>query len=221
MKNLKFWAIGMLALVLGACGGGGGSCDAALTGNCNAGGGTAGAASIQLIASANQLLSDQSGTNSVTISAIVRNSDNNILEGVDLIFNASSGTVVEVDSGVTNASGIAEAFLQSFGDISNRTITVTVREPIEGITATIDIEVTGTTLDITGPSNVALNDSATLTLNLTDGNNAGISGQTVAFTSASGNTIPATAVTGTSGDVQMQLVIDGPDTQTSDTITAR
>jgi len=220
MKNLKFWAIGMLALVLGACGGGGGACNGNITGNCGAAGGPTGVATIQLIASAAELLSDQTNTNSVQISAIVRDTSNNIVAGSDLVFSASSGTVEEVNLGVTNASGIAEAFLKSFGDISNRTITVTVQEPISGVTQTIDIEVVGTTLEITGPTNVALDDTATLTLSLTDGNNAGIPGEAIAFTSASGNTIPATATTGASGDVQVQLVIDGPDTQTSDTVTA-
>lgn len=219
MRNLKFWAIGMLALVLGACGGGGGS-GGNLTGNPGSQNGNTAADSIQLIASASQVGSDQSNTNSVRISAIVRDADSNVVEGADLVFSAPEGSVEEIDLGVTNASGIGEALIKPFGNLANRTITVTVREPVEDVSATIDIEVVGTSLEITGPTNVALDDTATLTLRLSDGNDAGIAGETISLTSASGNTIPATAVTNTSGEVQVSLIIDGPDTQTDDTITA-
>lgn len=218
MKNFKLWAIGLLAVVLSSCGGGG---DNSLTGgNVINPSGSSAVATLQLIASSTQLPSDQTNTNSVKISAVVRDANNNIVEGADLLFSASSGTIEEIDNGVTNASGIAEAFLKSFGNIANRTITVTVSSPAENVSSVITIDVVGTSLDIIGPSNVALNDSATLTLALTDGNDAGISGRTISLSSARGNTIPATAVTSPSGDVQVSLVVDGPGTQTSDTITA-
>ncbi len=204
MKNFKLTIIGLLALVLASCGGGGGG---TLTGTAVVPGGSI--ASIQLVASSSDLLTDQSNTNFVKISAVVRDGNNNIVEGADLLFSATSGSIEEVDNGVTNASGIAEAFLKSFGNISNRTVTVTVSAPAQGVSNTIVINVTGTRLEITGPANVAQGDNATLTLSLLDGNDAGIASQLISLVSANGNTIPASAVTNASGDVQVQLTADG------------
>lgn len=215
MKNFKLTMIGLLALLLGACGGGGGT----ITGGPVTGSGPSAAASLQVIASSTNLLTDQSNTNFVKISAVVRDANNNIVEGADLLFSASSGTIEEIDGGVTNASGIAEAFLKSFGNISNRAITVTVSSPAQNISSTIVINVTGTALNIAGPSNIAQGDNATLTLNLLDGNSAGIGATTINLSSANGNTIPASVITSASGEVQVQLTADGTNT-VSDVITA-
>ncbi len=212
MKNLKLTMIGLLALVLASCGGGG-----TVTGSATLAGGSV--ASIQLVASSNDLLTDQSNTNFVKISAVVRDDNNNIVDGTDLLFSATSGSIEEVDNGVTNASGIAEAFLKSFGDISNRTITVTVSAPAQNVSSTTVISVTGTRLEISGPTNVAQGDNATLTLSLLDGNDAGIASEMISLTSANGNTIPPSAVTNASGDVQVQLTADGTNTA-PDVITA-
>lgn len=214
MKNFKLTMIGLLALLLASCGGGG---SGTLTGAAVLPGGEV--ASIQLVASSSDLLTDQTNTNFVKISAVVRDGNNNIVEGTDLLFSASSGSIEEVDSGITNASGIAEAFLKSFGNISNRTITVTVSAPAQGVAAVIVINVTGTRLSIDGPANVAQGDNATLDMSLLDGNDAGIDGQTISLTSANGNTIPAAAITNASGGVQVQVTADGVNT-VADVITA-
>ena len=194
MKNLKLWAIGLLAVVLSSCGGGGGG---ALTGDGNpvAPTGSSAVATIQLVLSSNDLLSDQetdpANSNFVKITAVVRDANNSIVTNADLVFDSSSGLIQEINNGVTNASGIAEALLTSFGDVSNRTITVTVSSPSEGVSSVITVNVVGTELEITGPVAVAQGDTPTLTLTLLDGNDAGIAGQSISLNSANGNTIPA------------------------------
>ncbi len=213
MKNFKLTMIGLLALVLGACGGGGGT----ITGTAVLPGSDV--ASIQIVVSSSELLTDQSNTNFVKISAVVRDANNNIVPGTDLLFSSTSGSIEEVDGGVTNASGIAEAFLKSFGNISNRTITVTVSAPAQNVSSTVVITVTGTRLEISGPANIAQGDNATLTLSLLDGNNAGIAAQLINLSSANGNTLPASAVTTGSGDVQVILTADGAN-GAADVITA-
>lgn len=215
MNHFKYLTILLLGLVLSSCGGGGNN---SLTG----GGVVPGASnvtSIQVVSSAPTLQTDQTGTASVTISAIVRDQSNNVVEGVDLLFSADSGSIEEIDSGTTNAAGIAEALLKSFGNVQNRAITVTVQDPVSGVSRPITINVVGTTLTLSGPTAVASGDPAPFILSLTDGQGVGISGEVITLTSDNGNSLSnAAPVTGVSGEAQIVVTADG--TAGDDTITA-
>ncbi|NND55558.1 MAG: hypothetical protein HKN56_11390 [Gammaproteobacteria bacterium] len=218
MMNLKFWAVGFLALILGACGGGGDG----FTGGGTNPTGSGEVATIQVIASATSLLTDQNGASSVRITGVVRDASNNVVSGAQLVFSADSGTIQPIEGGITNDSGVAEALLQSFGNLTNRTVTVTVLSPAEGVSETIQIQVTGTTLVVDGPTNIADGDTATLTLSLRDGNGDGIPNIAINLNSANGNSFSnASPTTGPSGDVQVVLTADGTNVGSpTDTITA-
>jgi len=214
MNYFKYLSILMLTLLLSACGGGGNN---SLTGG-GAGSGEIKVTSIQVIRSSATLASDQSGTAFVTISGVVRDDANNVVEGLDLLFSAESGSIEEINNGVTNQAGISEARLRSFGDVSNRTVTVTVTDPISGVIGTSTVDVTGTSLTVSGPVAVPLGDPATLTFSLTDGLGVGVSAETITLTSANGNTFDnPTPSTDASGEVQVVLATTAAG---NDTITA-
>jgi hypothetical protein len=169
--------------------------------------------SLNLIASSTQLPS--SGTSDVTITAIARNANNQAVEGESIAFQSSSG-LLQVSQGTTDASGQATATLSPGGNPANRIITVTASA---GSTqATIEVEVSGTTLNLNGPSSLVSGDTGTWTVTLQDSNGDGISGETIEVSSDQGNALSSpTLTTGPSGQVQFDLTASGT---TDDTITA-
>jgi hypothetical protein len=157
--------------------------------------------SLTLLASSPQLPS--AGVTPVTLSAIVRDNNNNVAEGASVIFSADSGALTVVSS-VTDVNGVAEATLSTAGDPTNRPINVTATTG--GLTSTLVVSVTGTTLVLTGPSNVVFGDTATYTAALRDSAGNGISGQAVDVSSALGNTLSSnTLLTNSQGEATVQL----------------
>jgi hypothetical protein len=218
MKSLFSFGIIMATLLVTSCGGSG---DTIL----NPGGGPLNipdAASIQLVASSSQLPSDQFGLTTVTITAIAKDSNNNVISGIPIIFGADNNGSLVVDPVVapfTNSFGFATAELSnSIGDARNRTINVTATDG--NVSASTSVDVVGTTLTVSGPAALAQNDTAPYTIILADAGGAGISGENVTVTSANGNAINPPSinlVTGVDGDVQFALTASQPG---SDTVTA-
>lgn len=212
-KLLNFKAVlamTFFALALVGCSGedafnGGGSSTSGATGS-----GTV--ASVLLLTSSPSM--GTASSSEVTLTAQVKDSNNNLLEGESVIFSANGGALT-VDSATTNASGIATARLSPTGDPSNRTITVTA---LAGTQSTsVSIAASGTGISISGESSVVLNDTATLTVSLADSKGTGIPGQLLTITSANGNPISATSLsTDSSGNVA--ITVTGQ-TAGSDTIT--
>lgn len=163
---------------------------------------------ITLTTSLPQIPSD--GSKSATITALVRDANNNFISGVTVNFVATSGGLTinaganGVAAGITDANGMATATLSAAQDPTDRVITVTATAGTA--TATVPVSVTGTTLSLAGPPNLALNSQGTYTVSLLNSSNAGIAGQTVTLTSASGNTVsPTTFVTGSTGQQSITL----------------
>jgi hypothetical protein len=104
---------------------------------------------ISVITSLPQIPSD--GTKPATITALVRNAQNQFVSGVAVNFTATSGGLT-VTQATTDASGAATATLSAAGDQTNRTITVTATAGSES--ATVPVQVIGTTLTLTGPSSL-------------------------------------------------------------------
>ena len=205
MKCLLAFGIALLAMGLVACGGGSGNTITDGSSPVSGGGSGSGpaAASIELIASNTQLQSDQAAANTVTITAIVKDANNAVLEGVSVAFSASSGSL-QVTQAVTDASGFATATLSNGNDPSNRSITVSATDG--NATASINIAVVGTSLTITGPASLSQNDSGVYTIVLEDSGGNGIPGRTITVSSSNGNTLSATSLTtGADGDVQVTL----------------
>ena len=125
-------------------------------------------------------------TNGITISAVVKDSSNNVLPETPVAFVSSSGVLSSV-SAQTGADGRATAVLTAGADRSKRSITVTVRTGAN--VGTIVIPVEGTTLSVAGATSLLAGASATFTVNLKDSSGNAISAQPIAVSSALGNTV--------------------------------
>jgi len=174
--------------------------------------GTSSVSSVILLSSTPNLGS--SSSSEVDLTVLVKDANNAMMEGQTVIFSATGGGL-QVTSGTSDAAGIATAKLSTAGAPANRTITVTA---IAGTRSdSVDIEVTGTTVSVSGESAMVLGDSIDLTVFLKDSAGNGIPNQTVVVSSAKGNTLtPSTLITGSSGSAQVTLtsVDDGTDTIT-------
>jgi hypothetical protein len=161
---------------------------------------------ITLLTSSPQMPSNNSKP--ATITAIVQGANNQLLPGVALTFEASSGAIApvqtaagaaaatQVPAGTTDANGEAQATLSTPGNETNRTITVTV---MAGSTIqTVQVAVVGTTLAVSGQASLVQGATGSYSVSLTDSAGNGIGNQTVVLTSALGNTLtPASVTTGT------------------------
>ena len=210
MRNLKSLAAVFIALVMAACG------DSTLvpngSGPINPGGGP-GVAGVTVLTSSPSL--ESSPGSSVTIQVIVRDTNNVAMEGVTVILAADSGTLT-VTNPTTDQSGIVSATLGNGGDPTPRTITIrrTHRERL----GSVGVNVAGTQIDVTGPTQLAQGDTETYTVVLLDSAGDGISGETVDVTSASGNTLSAAMLT-TDGNGQAQFDVTAS-AAGADTLTA-
>ncbi len=215
MKRLLSFGIIILSAVLAGCGGSGNT----ITGQAG-GGGTPGAnadvASISLLASTTQILTDQNGNQAVNLTALVRDSNNVVVEGAVVSFSSTSG-ILAVPTPLTDVNGVVTATLTTQA-VANGNITVTVSvQNTAGATMTdsVTIQVTGTQLVITGPSSLAQGQIGTFTVSLRDGQGAGIQGQAVNVTSTQGNTISAmNLTTDAGGQAQFDLTATQPGADT-------
>jgi adhesin/invasin len=181
---------------------------------------------ITLLTSSPQMPSNNSKP--ATITAIVQGANNQLLSGVVLTFEASSGAIspvqttagaassTQVPAGTTDANGEAQATLSTPGNETNRAITVTV---MAGSTIqTLQVAVFGTTLSVSGPPSIVQNANGAYSVSLTDSAGNGIANQTVSLTSALGNALtPASVTTGVTGTASFALAAANSG---SETITA-
>ena len=118
---------------------------------------------IDLLVSSPQLNSN--GSETVTLTALVRDAANNVVSGVVVTFTANSGSI-QVTRGTTDATGTAMALLTTGGDRMNRTITVTATAGAFNSTNTV--QVTGTTLTLSGATALVLGSTTQLSILLRD-----------------------------------------------------
>ena len=128
---------------------------------------------------------DSNGTQTATITALVLGASNNLLANVPVDFTASSGGLNPANPIMTGANGTAQVTLSTAGDPTNRAITVTATAGTS--MNTIKVNVTGSTLIMTGPANVAETSTSTYSLTLADSGGAGIPSQAITISSADGN----------------------------------
>jgi hypothetical protein len=145
--------------------------------------------SIELITDPAQIASN--GAQEASITAFVKDEFNNFVEGATVSFSADSGGI-QVIQAVTDAAGIARATLSAAGNQQNRQITVTGN--VEGVSDTVVVDVIGTTLQVSGNSNIASGDVATYSIFLTNSSDVGIGGETITISSSNGNTLSSTSV---------------------------
>ncbi|MCP4698691.1 MAG: hypothetical protein GY862_17840 [Gammaproteobacteria bacterium] len=142
------------------------------------------------------------GEGGVTLTARLKTSDNNPIEGIPISFSATSGLIQSIAQ-TTSAAGIAEARLTAGDNPLNRNIEVTVwvggascndadggselDSPLCNNVQTV--EVIGTTISIQGPAGAALGSTPEFDIFLKDSAGNGIGGQALAITSEAGNSI--------------------------------
>ncbi|WP_254774620.1 Ig-like domain-containing protein [Marinobacter sp. AC-23] len=198
-----------LAFMLAACGGDDDSTPLAGNGNNNgSGGGTeeptnpsVNIGSIQLLASTPAMGS--SGQDKAIITALVRDQNGILTPDVGVNFEASNNGSLIVTAPTTSKSGQASAELSTQGDARNRTISVTASA--NSISGSVNVDVTGTTMNLTGPSAISNGASANFEARLLDSAGQGIS-NTVVSISSQNNTVSTTSVsTDSAGRVQFLL----------------
>lgn len=191
LARLLTWAGTLLVgLAVAACGGAG------------AGAGGAGASAATKAAALSVLTSesalDSDGSNSATITAVVKTAQNVALAGQAVTFSTDDpGATLQVVSSVTDASGRASATL-SITDTTERNIVVTATSGT--IVGTVTVPVVGNALSIIGSNNIVFNAPTDFSVSLRNSGGAPIPGKVVTITSAAGNTVsPATLTTDAQG----------------------
>ena len=166
-------------------------------------------ARVTLLAGSTQLQSgDASG---VEILAIVRDESNVLLadQPVEFAVDTASDAALTITQLTTDDTGTARAVLTTGGNEQNRTITVNATS--SDISDTLDVNVVGTTLTLSGTESMVSGDTATLTLTLQDSFGKGLIGETFTITSSNGNTLSASTLTAdASGQAQVQITADNP-----------
>lgn len=179
-----------------------------------------------VLTSSPQLASDNSTP--ATISVIVKDANNNLLAGVPVLFQVSSGAIAPIQTaagkagspavvaGTTDANGLVQGIVTTPGDPSNRAITVNAAAG--SATGTVTLNVSGSTLSLTGPNNLVLGNTSNCTVVLSDSSGHGVGNQTVTVTSAKNNTLSAASVV-TDANGRATFSVKGTNGGT-DTITA-
>src|SRR5690606_17191208 len=168
------------AAMLAACSGGS---DDTIIGGGGPGPGNAQVGSLTLLTSSPQMPSD--GTAAATITALVRDSNNNVMADIPVIFTSSSGSLAVSQPATTDANGVLTATLNTAGDPTNRAITVSAQTG--SASDSVVVNVIGTALTITGPTNLPLGSTGNYTVLLQSAGGAGIGNRTVTLSSASNN----------------------------------
>jgi hypothetical protein len=168
--------------------------------------------SIRLFASSQQLAS--SGVQKIELSAIAKDVNNNLLEGVTINFSASSGALEKMsDNGnegtnITGPDGKISMILSTEAEPSNRTIFITV---ISGaVSDSIEVDVVGTAITLNGSSALALNDDTNYLVNVLDSDGNGVAKTDVSIVLGGGSADielpePATVTTDTQGQALIKV----------------
>lgn len=189
MKIFK-WALAAMTLSLvAACGGSGNAgispfdvnCTSSPTAASGVACSTSTAKSVDVLASTVQV---GSGGDVVTISAVVKDSNNVALKGAPVSFSTNSGNITAAST-VTDSSGVATASFTAGANRSNRQATVTVKSG--SATGNVTLDIVGTTLSYSGATTVPLNGVTQLPIKVVDSRNTPIAGFNVSVSSSLGN----------------------------------
>ncbi|MDD2892371.1 MAG: Ig-like domain-containing protein [Halothiobacillaceae bacterium] len=146
------------------------------------------------------------GTNStpsVDLIVQVKSASNILMTDVPVVLTADKGTLL-ISNSVTDASGSVVAKLSTAGLYDNTQITVNASA--NGIPATpLVVNVSGTTIVLTGPSSAEMNTAAPFSLLLKDANDKPIIGKAVALTTTSGALSASSVTTDATGQASFTL----------------
>lgn len=206
----KAAVFGLVAVLLAACSGGGSISDQG-SGGSSSGGTSVTAAKLTLLASAPQLSSSASEVgDGVTLTAILKDVNNNVVPGVSVLFSTPDSAEINVSNpAVSDGNGRVTAILTTGGDPRNRTVTVTASAAGPSgspIAVSVPVQIVGTTLSISGADSTQLNVDTPYTVLLADSEGAAIVGAAVTVSTDAENTVtPASAQTNSAGQAVFQL----------------
>ena len=147
---------------------------------------------IELLASSVQLAS--SGSDEVELTALVKDNNNNLIEGVQVSFSSDSGAL-EIVNATTAENGIATAKLNTLNNPKSRSIAVSAY--VGDKSADFNVSVTGTSIKITGNDSVVTGDTVDMTVTLLDSDGNGIANRNIVLTATNNLT-----------DAQRQPLVD-------------
>jgi hypothetical protein len=174
-------------------------------------------ASLDLFGSSTQLAS--SGSDVIELTALVKDANNVLLEGIDVTFSANAAASLRLANGgsiaVTGADGVARATLSTQNNQENRIIEVTANTAV--FSQVLEVQVVGTQININGSSSAILNDPVPLTISLVDSDGNGIANQVVTLNASNGQLSDTSPVTSAEGQITVNYTGDmsGADTVTA------
>ncbi|MEE9304427.1 MAG: Ig-like domain-containing protein, partial [Thiotrichaceae bacterium] len=161
------------------------------------------AATLEISASSAQLQSD--GAIPVTISAIVKDQGNIILSDIDIEVTVDGSASVTPTTGTNIRTA---QVLPGLNHPENRKLTVTV-STLDGsdLSETLEIDVTGTAVQIDGPENISLNTATDFIIKLTDSSGKGLANQTVVIESTNTQIDPVNSANSFETDINGELKV--------------
>jgi len=221
MKKFTSWlALCLSASLLAACGGGGGS-----PGTNSNGVAPSKAASIVLTSSATTIGSSGAAGTEVTLTAIVKDSNNAALTNEAVSFKASSGNIVAA-SATTDASGTVTAKLNVQGDSSLRAITITASDgSVTSNAVTVTVVAATQTIVLTTDSGTLQSSGAagtevTVVALVRDASNSVLPNVAVTLSTDSGSLTNTSRTTDANGKVTEKLSTGGDPTSRTIKLTA-
>lgn len=149
---------------------------------------------------------NSAGTTDVTVTALVRDSNNTILPGVKVTLSADSGTL-SVASNVTDTQGKVTAKLSTGGDATSRVIKITgTIDNLAPVTASVSV--TGTTVKVMANSTVNINTNSDVSVKVTDSAGHVLSGKPVTFASNVANSLSVKGGGAAVTDAAGQLILN-------------
>lgn len=207
-----------VAVVLQGCGGSGaGAVGGNIVTTSSSSGTTAGssgtapavATKVQVLSSNATLNSD--GKSPIDITAVITNSSNVALVGKKVVFSVAdgvsgSGVRLEVLRDTTDQTGTATAKLYLLSDATERDVKITATSG-DAVASEITVRISGTTLSLSGPGQVAFNGAAAVyTVVVKNSSGEPIGNKPVTIKSSASNTVSAASVTtDTSGQASFTI----------------
>ncbi len=157
---------------------------------------------VQLLVTSPQLPS--SGDNPLLLTAVVRDSSNNTIEGATVSFKADNNGTLQVIRPTTDAAGTAAALLTTQGDPQNRQIKVTASAG--SVQSSVVVNVVGTVISIAGPESISLGQKGIFTFSVLNSAGIGAANQSLEISSKNNNYISnPTPVTDSNGRAEVQI----------------
>ena len=174
---------------------------------------------LTLTADSGTLASSGSAGTEVTVVALVKDSNNNVVAGANVDLSADSGNLTYANH-TTDAKGTVTAKLDTVGDPTSRKITVTAKSS-GAKDATIAVTVAGNKLVINSNSTVKVGSTSDVSIKLVDSAGNALVGKPVTY-SATNNALSVkgggSAITNSAGQLVLSYVANTPG---ADTITVK